>query len=66
MKNFLSQQLKIMLNALEAQHFREYMSFDGKRAALETLLADSKPDGQPQQHTATIPLDKTSPAGGSC
>ncbi|MEB4591324.1 hypothetical protein VSS37_10070 [Candidatus Thiothrix sp. Deng01] len=66
MKNFLPKQLRMMLNALEAQHFREYMSFDDKQAALETLLADNGPDGQPQPHNTAIPLTNASPAGGSC
>ncbi len=47
MKIRLPKQLKMMLNALEAQHFKELGSDEYKRNALDTLMAKAG-DGQEQ------------------
>lgn len=49
MKNFWSTQLKIMLGAMAAQHFQEYLSDEDKRAALDKLMADIEREKTPQQ-----------------
>ena len=49
MKNYLPKTLRLMLNALAAQHFGELMSDEDKRAALEKVLADIERDKYPQQ-----------------
>lgn len=50
MKNYLPKTLRLMLNALAAQHFGELMSDEDKRAALEKVLADIESDKYPQQY----------------
>lgn len=54
----LPKQLKIMLNALAAQHFGELLSDAEKCAALEKVLAEIERDQYPQQYTPDKQTDK--------